>query len=143
MPHAKLVPELFCSNLAVSLAFYRDVVGFAVLYDRPEDRFVYLGLDGVELMLEEHGEDAAGPRVWWTAAPERPYGRGINLQIEIADVDRIHERLQRADWPLFRPLEEKWYRIGDREAGNRQFVVQDPDGYLLRFFKNLGERRLR
>lgn len=24
--------------------------------------------------------------------------------------------------------------------GNRQFVVADPDGYLLRFFSDLGQR---
>jgi len=27
-----------------------------------------------------------------------------------------------------------------RAVGNRQFVVPDPDGYLLRFFQDLGER---
>ena len=38
------------------------------------------------------------------------------------------------------PLEERWYRREDEELGNRQFVVADPDGYLLRFFTNLGTR---
>jgi hypothetical protein len=26
------------------------------------------------------------------------------------------------------------------QAGNRQFVVADPDGYLLRFYTRLGSR---
>jgi hypothetical protein len=26
------------------------------------------------------------------------------------------------------------------EAGNRQFVVTDPDGYLLRFYEDMGSR---
>jgi len=26
------------------------------------------------------------------------------------------------------------------EAGNRQFIVADPDGYLLRFFSDVGRR---
>ncbi len=26
-------------------------------------------------------------------------------------------------------------------TGARQFLVQDPDGYLLRFFQSLGQRR--
>ena len=42
---------------------------------------------------------------------------------------------------LFRPLEAAWYRRGDHEVGNLQFLVQDPDGYLLRFFSDLGERQ--
>lgn len=37
-------------------------------------------------------------------------------------------------------LEERWYRPDAFEAGNRQFVVADPDGYLLRFFEDLGRR---
>ena len=48
------------------------------------------------------------------------------------------------------PLEERWYDVdvvaptgkwnasGPMKAGNRQFVVADPDGYLLRLFTSLG-----
>ncbi|HZY49930.1 MAG TPA: VOC family protein, partial [Devosia sp.] len=31
------------------------------------------------------------------------------------------------------PLETRSYRVGDTEQSQRQFCVQDPDGYLLRF----------
>jgi len=31
-------------------------------------------------------------------------------------------------------LEERWYQVGANEAGNRQFVVADPDGYPIRPF---------
>ena len=137
----KLVPELLCANLETSLGFYRGLLGFALLYERPEDRFAYLDLDGAEIMLEEAPERTSDERVWWTAKAEKPYGRGLNLQIEVADVDAIIESVQNAKWPLFRPIEEKWYRVHDSEVGNRQFLVQDPDGYLLRFYKNLGKRK--
>jgi hypothetical protein len=40
--------------------------------------------------------------------------------------------------PVFLALEDKWYRQNNRMVGNRQFIVQDPDGYLLRFFQDLG-----
>jgi hypothetical protein len=30
-------------------------------------------------------------------------------------------------------METRSYRVGDREVAQRQFCVQDPDGYLLRF----------
>jgi hypothetical protein len=42
--------------------------------------------------------------------------------------------------PLFGDLEDAWYRQGDIDSGNRQYLVQDPDGYLLRFFQDLGAR---
>lgn len=145
MHEAKLVPELLCSSLAESLAFHVDLIGFSVLYDRPEDRFAYLGLEGSELMLEEApaASDPASSSdegIWWTGPAEKPYGRGINFQLEVADVDAIHDRLTQADWPLFRPMENQWYRKDRSEVGNRQFLVQDPDGYLFRFFSDLGER---
>ncbi|WP_419905256.1 bleomycin resistance protein [Kiloniella sp.] len=140
MSRCKVVPELLCSNLDVSLDFYLKLAGFEVLYDRPENRFAYLGLDGAELMLDETPEISDDEGDWWTARATKPYGRGINLQIEVSDVQAIHDRLAEAKWPLFRPLEDQWYRAGDIEVGNREFLVQDPDGYLLRFFSDLGER---
>ena len=48
--------------------------------------------------------------------------------------------LKDAGLSLFLELEEKWYRQGDGETGVLQFVVADPDGYLLRFFEPLGFR---
>jgi hypothetical protein len=40
------------------------------------------------------------------------------------------------------PIEDKWYRKGNSEVGNRQFVVADPDGYILRPCTELGERMI-
>ena len=86
-------------------------------------------------------EEAEGPgRRFRTASLERPFGRGINLQIEVSDSQRIYGRLTQAVAEIVVPMEEKWYRSGERELGNRQFVVADPDGYLLRFFTDLGSR---
>jgi catechol 2,3-dioxygenase-like lactoylglutathione lyase family enzyme len=136
---AKLVPELDVADLGRPLAFYVGIVGFQILYDRPEERFAYLGLDGVELMLEE----AAGPgRRFHTAPLEHPFGRGVNFQIAVGDVVALHARILAAHCALVIPLEERWYRRGVLETGNRQFVVADPDGYLLRFYSGLGTREV-
>ena len=131
---SKLVPELLVSNHAASRDFYVRIIGFSVRYERPDEKFSYLDLDGAELMIEQETD-------FWTTAPrEKPYGRGINLQIEVAALDPMLSRLEEAGIALFRPAEEAWYRIGDTYGGNRQFLVQDPDGYLLRMFENLGQR---
>jgi len=39
--------------------------------------------------------------------------------------------------------DEKWYRKDDVEVRNRQFLVQDPNDYMLRFFEDLGTRELK
>ena len=138
MPGAPpLVPELDVSDLDRSLAVYMDVLGFSCHVSRPEERFAYLVREGVHLMLEE----AAGPgRRFHTAPLEHPFGRGMNLQIEVSDVDTLYASVQQAGLSVVIPLEERWYRQDQTESGNRQFVVADPDGYLLRFFRDLGRR---
>ena len=134
---APLVPELDVADLPASLRIYTEVFGFTILAERPEERFAYLDLEGAQLMLEEAG----GPgRRFRTAPLERPYGRGVNLQIRVSDIDAVHDRAKQAGLSLLIPMEERWYRQGPIERGNRQFVVADPDGYLLRFFTDLGER---
>ena len=86
-------------------------------------------------------EEAGGPGRRFRIAPlDHPYGRGVNLQIEVSNVDGLYDRSRKSRCTIFLPLEERWYRRDARECGNRQFVVADPDGYLLRFFTDLGER---
>lgn len=131
---ARLVPELSCADIERSRDFYTRLLGFSVVYDRPEDGFAYLAREGAEVMLERQSEG------WSVGALEHPYGRGINLQIEVSCLAPILDALAREGVMLFRPVEERWYRMDDVEGGNRQFLVQDPDGYLLRFFEDMGER---
>src|SRR4030095_1586067 len=87
---ARLIPELEVEDLDTSLTFYTDIVGCTVLYARPEERFVFLELEGANLMLEE----AAGPgRRFHTAPLEHPFGRGVNFQIQVADADELYARV--------------------------------------------------
>jgi catechol 2,3-dioxygenase-like lactoylglutathione lyase family enzyme len=133
-----LIPELDVDDLDASLDFYVTVLGFAVLYDRPEERFAFLAREQVHLMLQE----AVGPgRRFRTAILEHPYGRGVNFQIQIADVAQLYDTVCMHGCAIVIPLEERWYRISEQVVtGNRQFVLADPDGYLLRFFSELGRR---
>jgi catechol 2,3-dioxygenase-like lactoylglutathione lyase family enzyme len=134
-----LVPEFSVSDWRASRRFYCELIGFSVRYERPEEGFCYLDLGGAQLMIDQIGigRDFASD----DAPLERPFGRGLNVQIRVSDVQAIIERLANAGIDLYLPLEEKWYRRDDQEVGNRQFVVADPDGYLLRLFEDLGSRR--
>jgi lactoylglutathione lyase len=135
---ARLVPELICSDIEASLAFYR-LLGFAVRYDRPAERFAYLELDGAELMVEQPlRRDRLYPRAELT----HPYGRGINLSIEVADAAGLDAVVRAAGYEPVLALEERWYRRAEDEVGVRQFAVGDPDGYLLRLTQQLGTRPL-
>lgn len=133
-----LVPELLCRDFVASRAFYVDLLGFTCLYDRPEDGFAYLQRGRAQIMIEQIDETSS----WLTAPMTVPFGRGINLQIEVDDLADMVARLRAASVALYREPSDAWYRVDDYETGQRQFLVQDPDGYLLRFCQNLGERHL-
>lgn len=132
----KLVPELYCTDIHRSLAFYVDVLGFGIKYERPKEGFAYLDRQGAELMLDEVGKT----RTWLAGPLERPFGRGVNFQIETTDIEVLHGAIVDSEYDVFLPLEKKWYRCGDVMSGNYQFIVCDPDGYMLRFFEDLGDR---
>ena len=134
---AVLVPELIVSSLERSLEFWCGLLGFQIVYGRPEQGFAYLDLTGAQVMLEEFGK---ADRHWVTGDLEYPQGRGVNFQISTGDLAGIIGRLNVAGWPLFMQPEEKWYRMDDIETGQRQFLVQDPDGYLLRIASHIGDR---
>jgi lactoylglutathione lyase len=138
MPQNSLVPELLVSNLENSLRFYRDILGFKVEYERPENRFAYLSFYGSELMLDEY-LDRDGHSSSWAVEPlDYPKGRGINISIDCPSIVELTRHLKEADVALRKAVEECWYRDNDILHGQLNFLVQDPDAYLLRFVEKLG-----
>lgn len=69
-----------------------------------------------------------------------PFGNGVNFQIEVKNVDTIYNKLKECNYPITFDMEENWYRENDKLLGNKEFLVQDPDGYLLRFCEDVGEK---
>ncbi|MCC5965092.1 MAG: VOC family protein [Natronohydrobacter sp.] len=133
-----LVPELAVSDWRKSKSFYCDVLGFDCAYERAEEGFCYLRLGAAELMIDQIGkgrtfDDGHLPTGY-------PFGQGLNIQIRVPSIAPLVAALARNRHPLYLPVEDRWYRADDQEVGNRQFVVADPDGYLLRFFQQLGSR---
>ena len=142
-----LVPELLVKDYERSLAFYQATVGFKVEYSRAEMKFAMLSLEGAWLMIEQTekfgsvtDKEFVEQREWRTGALEYPFGRGINLQVIVSDVKALQERLLQKEYPIKMPIEEKWYRADDIEIGVHQFLIMDPDGYLLRFQEDIGSR---
>lgn len=136
--HAGLAAELYVSELARSLRFYVDLLGFVVSYERREEHFAAISLGAARIMLEQlRATTSASPEQiargeWRPAALERPFGRGVNLEVPCADVAAVARRLAAAGWPALVDLHEKSYRVGDGSVRVRQLVVADPDGYLIR-----------
>ncbi len=131
----KNIPELSVSNLESSLKFY-TTAGFKIEYERPENKFAFISLGEIQFMLQEISADDK-----WSIAPlSYPFGNGINFQLEVTDINDLYYRLKSAGYLVAFDIEENWYRQGSKLLGNKEFLIQDPDGYLLRFSEDLGEK---
>lgn len=123
-----LVPELSVTDIERSKWFYIELLGFNLEYEREADKFIYISSEeGAQMMLEEINGH------WDTAELERPFGRGINFQIDIKDIEPVLDRLKKQNIPLFREPTITQYKSNERTFIQKEFLVQDPDGYLLRF----------
>ncbi len=134
----KTIPELSVTNLNNSIQFYKTC-GFKIEYERPEDKFAFLSLEEIQIMLQEISDDDK----WEVGKLEYPFGRGINFQLEVENVDIIYNSLKENNYQIAFEIEENWYREDDKLLGCKEFLVQDPDGYLLRFQSDLGTRNVK
>ena len=116
--------ELFALDIEASIAFYSRVLAFELARHEPGDYAslrlggVVLGIGPVAKLPEEggyFGRDIATLR----------RGLGVEIVIEVDDVDGCYERVADSGHPILEPLQE-------RPWGLRDFRISDPDGYYLR-----------
>lgn len=134
---ASMAPELLVTDIKVSTAFWCGRLGFSIAYERPEQAFVYLHRpEGTQVMLCQRSG------AWETSLLERPFGRGVMFQIYVENLVPIEQAITDGGYRLYAGPREIWRRTGDRESGQQEIFVQDPDGYLLMIARRLGERPL-
>ena len=122
----KLIPELSVTNIDKSKEFYLKL-GFKIMYERKEDKFAFLELEGNQLMIEEINDN------WNTGKLEYPFGRGINISMAINDIDKYYQELVNKNIIFFKDIMTNEYDVNGKTYLDKEFLIQDPDGYLLRF----------
>jgi catechol 2,3-dioxygenase-like lactoylglutathione lyase family enzyme len=116
---AALRCEIFPADLDRSVDFYVRVLGFTLLRDerRSDEPYIYMQRGDVRLgALRDPGAVIEGE--------QRP-PVGVELVLEVDDLDAERERIAAAGWPLTDELTE-------RPWGLRDFRLLDPDGYYWR-----------
>ena len=127
MEFNSLIPELTVTDIERTKAFYVGILQFKIEYERTENKFVFLSLEKNQMMFEQENGN------WSVGVLEYPYGRGINFEMTVSNVDGIYTRVLDAGIKPFREMKVSHYRNGDEYIVQKEFLVQDPDGYLLRF----------
>ena len=124
--------ELFVSDLARSRAWY-EALGFRVLREYGDWQMLALGDNVLDLQGDAHALE--GPHYFTPEIGRWPRGTGVEISIEVADVDGYYERALALGVEIVK-------RIQDRPWKARDFRVADPDGYFLRFTTPLRRERV-
>ena len=127
MKFNSLIPELSVTDIEKSKRFYIDILGFKIEYELEENKFIFISLDNCQLMLEQINDN------WNVGEMAYPFGRSINLEMTVSDVSSLYHRVLENKMPIFRELIINEYRANDSVIIQKEFLIQDPDEYLLRF----------
>lgn len=116
-------PFLIVKDLARSLTYYVEDLGFALRFaEPPEDPFfAIVGRNAAQLFLKVIDESVA-PQ----PNPSRHAWAPWDAYVDVADPDALAAEFVERGTTLHAPL-------ADREDGLRGFEVRDPDGYVLFF----------
>jgi catechol 2,3-dioxygenase-like lactoylglutathione lyase family enzyme len=116
----QVAPVLVVRDMAASLAYWRDCMGFAVIdtFKNPPV-MAFMGRRGVQFMLRQTGGDPI-------PGTNRAYiDSGWDAHVWIDDADALHAEMK-ARGATVSELCEPFYN-------NREFEVTDPDGYIIAF----------
>ena len=135
-----LIPELRVTDIEKSKKFYTEILGFKVEYFRED--FAMLVLGKCQIMLQQL--TLPSKEGSWNVSDDMiyPFGRGINFQIILPDISKVYFSLKQHNIKIFIDLIVSDYKENDINNHVLEFLVQDPDGYLLRFQQDINNWHL-
>ena len=127
MDFNNLIPELSVFDILQTKNFYEEL-GFKIEYERQEEKFVFMSFQDSQFMFEQiHAEG------WNTGELIYPLGRGINFSIAVDDIENLYTLVKSKRLEIYKKLTKSVYLVNGIEEIQMEFLIQDPNGYLLRF----------
>ena len=122
-----MIPELSVFDIEQTKRFYNDL-GFKIEYERPEEKFVFMSFQDSQFMFEQIHNNG-----WNIGELIYPLGRGINFSIAVDDIEGLYKLVKTLNLEIYRELNRSIYQVNGTEETQTEFLIQDPNGYLLRF----------
>lgn len=122
-----MIPELSVFDIEQTKRFYNDL-GFKIEYERPEEKFVFMSFQDSQFMFEQIHDNG-----WNIGELIYPLGRGINFSIAVDDIEGLYKLVKTLNLEIYRKLNRSIYQVNGTEETQTEFLIQDPNGYLLRF----------
>lgn len=127
MDFNKMIPELSVFDIEQTKRFYNDL-GFKIEYERPEEKFIFMSFQDSQFMFEQIHDNG-----WNIGELIYPLGRGINFSIAVDDIEGLYKLVKTLNLEIYRELNRSIYQVNGTEETQTEFLIQDPNGYLLRF----------
>ena len=127
MDFNNLIPELSVFDILQTKNFYKEL-GFKIEYERQKEKFIFMSFQDSQFMFEQIHDEG-----WNTGELIYPLGRGINFSIAVDDIEELYKLVNNLNIELYRELTRNIYQVNGIEKMQIEFLIQDPNGYLLRF----------
>ena len=127
MDFNNLIPELSVFDILQTKNFYEEL-GFKIEYERQEEKFVFMSFQDSQFMFEQIHDEG-----WSTGELIYPLGRGINFSIAVDDIENLYTLVKSKKLEIYKKLTQSVYLVNGIEEIQMEFLIQDPNGYLLRF----------
>ena len=127
MDFNNLIPELSVLDILQTKNFYEEL-GFKIEYERQEEKFVFMSFQDSQFMFEQIHDEG-----WNTGELIYPLGRGINFSIAVDDIENLYTLVKSKRLEIYKKLTKSVYLVNGIEEIQMEFLIQDPNGYLLRF----------
>ena len=127
MDFNNLIPELSVFDILQTKNFYEEL-GFKIEYERQEEKFVFMSFQDSQFMFEQIHDGG-----WNTGELIYPLGRGINFSIAVDDIENLYTLVKSKKLEIYKKLTKSVYLVNGIEEIQMEFLIQDPNGYLLRF----------
>ena len=127
MDFNNLIPELSVFDIFHTKNFYEEL-GFKIEYERQEEKFVFMSFQDSQVMFEQIHDEG-----WNTGELIYPLGRGINFSIAVDDIENLYTLVKSKKLEIYKKLTKSVYLVNGIEEVQMEFLIQDPNGYLLRF----------
>ena len=127
MDFNNLIPELSVFDILQTKNFYEEL-GFKIEYERQKEKFVFMSFQDSQFMFEQIHDNG-----WNIDELIYPLGREINFSIAVDDIEELYKLVKTLNLEIYRELNRSIYQVNGTEETQTEFLIQDPNGYLLRF----------
>jgi uncharacterized glyoxalase superfamily protein PhnB len=129
MTFKKLTPNLVVRDVAASLNFYRNLLGFDLGFTVPEQAPYVFGSvtsGAVEIFFNDHKAVAED----YPALGAHPIGGSLTLFIEVEGIAELYQKLQQHGVRITMPMKDQFY-------GMREFACEAPEGWIITFAEKI------